>query len=123
MWLYGSYSRGRWCNSQAVEDDHVTPLLNEMSINRGWYMRNTLCPPRRPAQPSLRFLPRLRGNLNDEVRYTAQVHSHYHRAIPLYPHSGLGTAPYYFRVQPVFCKLSLFTFVCIPVSIRFPVPH
>ena len=27
-----------------------------MSINRGWYMRNTTRPPRRPAQPSLRVI-------------------------------------------------------------------
>ena len=42
-------------------------------------MRFHLYPPRRPAQPSLRFFSEAKGDLNDEVRYTAQVHSDYHR--------------------------------------------
>ena len=50
-----------------------------MSINKGWYMGFHLYPPRRPARPSLRFFSEVKGNLNDEVWYTAQVHSHYHR--------------------------------------------
>ena len=81
-------------------------------------MRSTTRPPRRPAQPPLRFLPRLGGNLNDEVRYTAQVHSHYHR-YTIVPTQWVGDCTlllssaasllqafaFYFRMHPGFYKI------------------
>ena len=81
-------------------------------------MRNTLCPPRRPAQPSLPFFSEAKGNLNDEVRYTAQVHSHYHRytSVPTQrvgdcilllssAASLLQAFAFYFRMHPGFYKI------------------
>ena len=85
-------------------------------------MRNSTRPPRRLAQPCVRFLLMLRGNLNDEVRYTAQVHSHYHRYTSV-PTQLVGDCTLLFSSAASLLQALAFYFRMHPGLLAAPRPH